>query len=113
MTMTSLKITKAEREKEKNKYKDSPCAVGMDDYGYGLRLRLGDRELEKLGLTDLPKVGKKMRIAAVVTVIETRSSERSGGEPDRSVELQVQKLDLDGDPADSAEEAVSDALDKD
>ncbi len=110
MTMTSLKITKADRVAEKKKYDDSPCAPGMDDYGYGLRLRFGEREIDKLGI-ELPKVGKRMRIEAIAVVVEVSSSDRNG-ETNRSLELQVQKIDLDAPDDNSAEEAVEDAISK-
>ena len=109
MAMTDLKITKAERKAEKEKY-DSPCvAPGMDDYGYGLRIRLGERELAKLGI-ELPKVGTRIRLEAIAKVVEVSSNSRND-KTDRSLELQIQKLDLDSADAGSAEEAVGDALD--
>jgi hypothetical protein len=65
--LVDMKINAKER-KEKEKPYATPMYPGGDVYPYDLKLSLGDESLEKLGLTDLPKTGKKVRLIAECTV---------------------------------------------
>jgi hypothetical protein len=109
--MKDMKVTKAEDKAEKAKYSE-PCSIGGngDRYPYGLEVRLDRTTLKKLGITSLPKVGSKMTLTAIVLVEEARESQRREGEPDRSVTLQITKMDLTKGVTTSAVDAVSEAL---
>ena len=73
-----------------------------EEYPYGLRLRLENEELEKLGLSELPEVGKRCKIMAEGVVESVSSNESKGSDGNRkSVEIQVTGMKID--KADSAE----------
>lgn len=114
MAMKDMKITAAERKAREKMYKVNPGSpVGECVYPYGLTLRLEKEALEKLGMDTLPKVGSKMRVAAVAVVTEVRSSQSSSGSGSKCVELQIQKLDLSaGGGADSAQAAMDEAIEE-
>lgn len=114
--LTDMKVTKAEREKNAEKYKQMAVGPydGGEDYPYELRLRLGNRELEKLGIDKLPATKRKVRIMAegVVTSTNESATARKGEDSThRSLEVQLQKISLNLE-ATSAEEAMNDALEE-
>lgn len=65
-----------------------------DEYPYGLRIRLGNDELAKLGMTELPAIDSEMKLTALVCVVEISQSDSASGEPYRSVELQIEQMAL-------------------
>jgi hypothetical protein len=69
----------------------------MDEpaYPYGLCLKLTAEDMDKLGITALPKVGSEMMIHAKAYVKATSAYETQGGQ-DMSISLQITDLDLDG-----------------
>ena len=74
--------------------KEMPSTVGPsseEEYPYGLCIRLEDEQLDALGITELPKVGSKMKLSGNVTV-KSISSNESLGSNSRSVELQITEL---------------------
>lgn len=110
--LVSMKITDAERKAKQKEYEKGPSMIGGDSYPYGLQIRLENDALEKLGLENLPKTGRKVRVVAECTVTSTSEHKSShGGKTDkrRNLELQIEKLALNLEPG-SAKEAVDDAL---
>lgn len=94
MALKDLKITKKEA-KEVNK------SIGLADsdqerYPYGLRLDLNNDTLDKLGIDKLPAVGAVITFEAKAKVVGSRQSATEGSE-NRSIELQITHLDLEGD----------------
>lgn len=75
-----------------------------EEYPYGLRIRLGNEELTKLGITTLPAVGAEMKLVASVRVISTGQNEYQDGDVNRHVELQIEQMALDTNK--SAEKAM-------
>jgi hypothetical protein len=112
MKLTSMKITRAEREKRNKPIEASYPGMDGDSYPYGLQIRLDDTALEKLGIKNLPKTGRKVRVTCECMVTSTSEHKRSSGGKDdrnRSMELQIEKLAVNLE-ASSATEAVDDAL---
>jgi hypothetical protein len=77
----------------------APTSLNSDDpsapkYPYGLELSLNEESLQKLGLTQLPAVGTKMRITAECTVSRTSAYQSQGGEPEQNVSLQITSMDV-------------------
>jgi len=70
------------------------CCDDQEKYPWGLRLNLGDEELQKLGITDLPKVGTVIAMQCQVKVTGVRSNESQDGE-NRNLELQVTDCGMD------------------
>lgn len=65
-------------------------------YPYGLCITLGKDELEKLGITSLPKVGTEMMIMAKTYVKMTRAYETQGEGEDMGIELQITDMEIQG-----------------
>jgi hypothetical protein len=88
--LVDLKRTKAEKKDDDKRAKSSP----MDsDYHYGLRLHLGDDELDKLGLKENPEVGTEHRLVAHAKVVRSdHSADEHMGER-RHVEFHIHKME--------------------
>jgi hypothetical protein len=112
MKPVDMARSKAERKKSMD-----TCAVGIEsegpDYPYGLELRLENDSLDKLGMSSLPKVGKKVSITAtgVVTSVSQNESSKGNGHANRSVSVQIQKLAVSTDAA-SAMDAMDEGIDE-
>lgn len=79
------------------KTKDSSLVSPMeqDEYPYGLRIRLDNDSLKKLGLTELPAIDSEHKLVALVSVVGLTMNESAGeDEAYRSVELQIKQLAL-------------------
>ncbi|HZF28702.1 MAG TPA: hypothetical protein VE907_06275 [Gammaproteobacteria bacterium] len=114
MKLTSMKVKK--RDKEKTLGMMSPSAVGDgDQYPYGLRIRLENEQLDKLGFKDMPKVGDYLTIEAECCVISTSQNTNQGGDERRNLELQIEKIgceeDDDGDDVAAVSKGVKKADD--
>lgn len=107
--MTNLALTKAEAKEE------SGVEPYLPKYPYGLTLYLNDETLEKLGMTEMPKVGSVLQLQAMVTVTGTsqraQQTEKESGEPDETttscVDLQITDMDLQGPAKDMAKSLYS------
>lgn len=115
MAMVHMKRTKAEKKAESKRFD----GVGGESYPYGLRVRLGHNELEKLGMEGLPKVGSKVHLKSHAHVVSASEDHLDGEEPRRNVELELRHMDIDNSKeghvenpaADGAKSAMDDALD--
>lgn len=65
-----------------------------EEYPYGLRISLGNEELKKLGIAELPAIDTEMKLTALVCVTSVSSSEYQSGEPHKHVELQIEQMTL-------------------
>ena len=61
---------------------------GKEDYPYGLRLRLTEEDMTKLGL-EMPAVGGMVHIAAMTKVISSHASDDVSSGASHGVELQI------------------------
>lgn len=86
--LIDLKRTKAEK-KEAIK---CPTIGSTSDYPYGLELRLGSDELEKLGMKELPAVGEEYTLTAHCVVTDVSQHSDQSGDDRRNVTVQVQKM---------------------
>mgnify|MGYP006164573383 FL=1 len=77
---------------------EMPGEIEADEprYPYGLCISLGKDELEKLGITALPKVGTEMMIMAKCYVKMTRAYETQGEGEDIGIELQITDMEIQG-----------------
>ena len=92
----ALKMVSMRKEKKSGEDmpSTSPVEAGSEEsYPYGLRLRLENDELEKLGMKELPEVGKTCTITAEGVVESISSNQSKGSEGSRkSVEIQITKM---------------------
>lgn len=65
-----------------------------DEYPYGLRITLGSEELAKLGMTEMPAIDTELKLTALVCVVGVSQHDTAGGEPYRSVDLQIEQMAL-------------------
>jgi hypothetical protein len=75
-----------------------PMATGPD-FPWGLNLNLGDAELKKVNITELPQIGDEYTIVAIAKVTRV-SANASEDDSNRSVEFQITDMALEeGDEA--------------
>jgi hypothetical protein len=82
--------------KKKPEVEEMPGSVEMDEplYPYGLCITLDKEQLDKLGITALPKVGSTMMVHAMAYVKSTSAYETQGGK-DMSIQLQITDMKID------------------
>ena len=74
----------------------------MPKYPYGLKIHLGQEEMEKLDFKSAPRVGDKFMLKGFVVVSSVSESENEGEAKERSVSLQITNMLL-GPAAESKE----------
>lgn len=81
--------------KQKPEREEKPGEIEMDqpEYPYGLSISLEKEQLEKLGITELPKVGAKMMLHANA-IVKTVSAYDTQSGSDQRVELQITEMEL-------------------
>lgn len=92
-TLVDMAYTKAELKAEKKE-----MAVGYDGqpnpYPWGLCIRLEKKEMDKLGMKDLPQVGTEVHFTAVAKVTSVSHSARDGYDEESTVALQITYMQL-------------------
>jgi len=88
--LTDLKRTVDDRKATEALYAEP---ILEEEYSYGLRLDLGQEELDKLGITILD-VGQEVLITAMAVVNNVHESDSDDSGRKRSVGLQIQKMDI-------------------
>lgn len=101
--MKNMKLTPKEATKEcmpcDNEYKGP-------EYPYGLRVCLDGESMDKLGLKELPDVGTKMKLVAIVEVVGARIDKGQDREY-KNVDLQITDMEL---ASAKTEKSTEDAL---
>lgn len=92
--MTSLINMQQSTEEVKEYVADAP------KYPWGLCITLNDDSLDKLGVKTLPSVETTVTIVAKATVSRISENQTQGGEADRSMDLQITDMQIDGLEAD-------------
>ena len=83
--------------KQKPEVEEMPGEIEYDEpaYPYGLCITLDAEQLDKLGITALPKVGSTMMIKAKAYVKSTGAYETQGGN-DMTMSLQITDMEISG-----------------
>jgi hypothetical protein len=89
--MVNMQLT-AEEAKEMTSC--SPVEGEGPKYPYGLCLDLNDESLAKLGITELPPVGKTMMLVATVVVTRTGAYQTQDSDKEMSLGLQITDMEL-------------------
>jgi len=80
------------------------------EYPYGLRLCLDSECLAKLGITELPAIDAEFKIIALACVVSVSQHESQGTDkPNRSVDLQIEMMELTPAKEESGEGGLSQA----
>lgn len=86
--LVDMSYTKAELKEEKKE-----MSVGYDGspnpYPWGLGIRLEKKELDKLGIKQLPEVGTEVHFMAVAKVTSVEQSAREGSDERSCIGLQI------------------------
>lgn len=107
--MQDMKLSKTDKKKDRPELVPTPD--DGPDYPYGLCITLDASALKKLGL-DMPKVGAMMSIEAVGIVKSCRMSQREGNADDSSVEIQIQRLEVEPDKKKTMQDAVDEGIEE-
>ncbi len=91
-----MKLVNMKQEPEKIDQAVSPMKSDAPAYPYGLQIRLDHKSLEKLGIKELPKVGKSMKLTATVEVCGVSMNESSLYGENKNLELQITDMALGG-----------------
>jgi hypothetical protein len=102
MTLVNMKLTPEEA-------KEADCCASPSDggpaYPWGLSIYLDDETLAKLGITQLPDVGTRLTLNAIVEV--TSNSQRQTQEGKTvNMDLQITDMELSGTRAEPSAAAV-------
>lgn len=73
-----------------------------DEYPYGLQLSLQQEELDKLGVSELPAVGKYVNITARASVSAVCEEKKQDGSVERCLQLQIEDMTLGAEGAGAA-----------
>jgi len=81
---------------EEAKEYTEPSLAEQPKYPWGLCITLNDESLDKLNVKTLPTVETVVTIIAKATVSRISENQTQGGESERSMDLQITDLQLDG-----------------
>jgi len=98
MKMKSMKLSPEDHAPQKGLRE-------MPSYPYGLALSLDHQCLKKLKMKELPEVGEKMMLHAMVEVVSVSQHDSAYGGENQSVGLQITELSLE-----EADEATEEKL---
>lgn len=85
-----MKITKEDRKDQEKKYE---MPITDETYPYGLQVNLEEMSIKKLGMEELPEVGKEMILVAKVDVTSV-SNRKDNFRQNRNVSLQITDMEL-------------------
>lgn len=95
MEMVDLKLPK--KTKKELKEDMGPLTIGnQEKYPYGMRLSFNTELIPKFPELEKVKVGEKVKIVGIGEVMEVRKVDRQGDKNQFSVEIQIQKLGVQG-----------------
>jgi hypothetical protein len=94
MKMVDMAMTKAEMKAEHK----GMCGVGpagdANPYPWGLAITVEGRELDKLGMKDMPDVGTECYFTVCAKVTSVNQSAHEGGKSERRVGMQITGMQL-------------------
>jgi len=92
MKMISMKRTPEDKREDAGEH--APMEAMAPDYPYGLCIHMDKDELDKLGITDLPKVGTEMTMTVKVCVTMVSQSAATGKEAYEQTSVNFQITDM-------------------
>lgn len=95
MEMKSMAMTPEEQKEYGMGMPQAVASSPAPQYPYGLRICLNDETLQKLGLSERPKVGSFFKVMAMAEVCGTSERECENGEVQKNVDLQIVEMGLE------------------
>jgi len=93
MEMPKLASMKRTPEDIRQDQGESPSIEAIaPDYPYGLCIHMDRDEMDKLGMTDMPKVGTELTLCAKVKVTRVSQSAVEGADEEASIDMQITDL---------------------
>ena len=89
-----ISMKRSEKDKREDAGEAAPMEAIYPDYPWGLCLHLDKDELDKLGITDLPKVGTNMSLEAKITVTRVSQSASSSPKAEEYTSIDLQVTDM-------------------
>lgn len=83
-----------------DKMMNAPMEATAPDYPYGLCIHMDKDELDKLGITELPKIGTEMMFECkvkVTRVSQSASEAANGSDEYTSVDFQITDIGIEAD----------------
>lgn len=108
--MALIDLKRTPKEKKEDAQEAVPSPDNQPDYSYGLCLHLEDDELQKLNITQLPRVGDEYEIKAVARVKSVSARDDDGGSEscmDLQITMMEATLEPSGEEVDSVAEEES------
>lgn len=96
MKQINLKRSAEDKKAEKARHKAMGWGDGPEphDYPQGAQINLGEGELEKLGMSSLPKAGDEVTFIGRGKVVTVHSEAQQGKDPSERVEIQITHMGL-------------------
>lgn len=103
--MAKHRLANLELTKKEAKDKLEPSPSDRPKFPFGLTVHLDEDTVSKLDMKEMPKVGAKMSLIAVVNVESVSESETQGSKKNRSIQLQITDMALvkEEDPRDAVD----------
>lgn len=92
--LVDLAYTKAEQKEEAEEYNKVGPSGEPSDYPWGLCISLEKRELDKLGIKDLPQVGGAIHFVATAKVTSVNQSASMSQDEETRVGLQITMMQV-------------------
>lgn len=89
-----ISMKRTPKDKREDAGEHAPMEAMAPDYPYGLCIHMDKDELDKLGMSDLPKVGTTMTMTAKVTVTRVSQSAATGPEAEEYTSIDLQVTDM-------------------
>lgn len=102
MKLVDLKRTKDELKADAKDWNVASPA-GQPQYPWGLQIRLEREELDKLGVTEPPRVNTRLTLTVVAEVTGVSETRMANGKEDCVVTLQIEQIGMGGDAAATSE----------
>lgn len=95
-----MKLVDMKRPKQTKKGISGPCPYEGERYPYGLQIRIGNDEIEKLPGVSGVDVGDVVTITAKARVMSKREEKMNNGDMSRNIEFQIESMAYDSGSSD-------------
>lgn len=92
--LTNMKLPPRKPSSEEKMYPTMCDPANEPEYPWGLQITLDEKQLDALGMTDLPKVGASITVHAKGDVTSVSEDETQGGKR-RTVRIQITDIGLE------------------